>query len=125
MQGANLAGERVNGEATRQVATGGDRADSLVTDTREGMTSGTHLPEGERLQASGGVAADEWGRSVSGGERSAGARAVAREMGRVGRKGERSAARGGGEVGWIRPNQGGGDFPFSFSISISFISFFF
>jgi hypothetical protein len=107
MQGANLAGERVNGKATGRVATSGDRADSLVTGAREGLTSGACLPEGERSRAGGGVAADEWGRPVSGGGRSAGARAGAREMGHVGHEGERGAARGVGEVGWIRPSRGG------------------
>jgi hypothetical protein len=70
-----------------------------------------------------------WGWADSGGGRSAGARA---EMGRVGREGGESAARGREErgLGRIRPSRGGGDFPFSFflfliSIFISFISFFF
>jgi hypothetical protein len=86
------------------VATGGDRADSLVTGAREGLTSGARFLEGERSRVGGGVAADEWDRRVCGGGRSAGARAGAREMGR---EGERSVARGGGEVGWIRPSLGG------------------
>jgi hypothetical protein len=114
MQGANLAGERVNGKATGRVATSGDRADSLVTGAREGLTSGARLPEGERSRAGGGVAVDEWGRLVSGGGRSAGARAGAREMGHVGHEGERGATRGVGEVGWIRPSRGGGRVCFLF-----------
>jgi hypothetical protein len=43
-QGANLAGKRVNGETTGRVATGGDRADSLVTGMRKGLTSGARWP---------------------------------------------------------------------------------
>jgi hypothetical protein len=45
MQGANLAVERVNGETTGRVVTGGNRADSLVTVARKVLTSGARLPE--------------------------------------------------------------------------------
>jgi hypothetical protein len=55
------------------------------------------------------------------------ARAGAQGIGRVGREGERSAARGGGEVDWagIGPTEGRGEISFFFffisnSISISF-----
>jgi hypothetical protein len=50
----NLAGERVNGEATERAAAGGDRVDSLVTGAREGLTSGARLPERGRLRGSEG-----------------------------------------------------------------------
>jgi hypothetical protein len=107
--------------ATGRVATSGDHADSLVTGAREGLTSGARLPEGERSRVGGGVAADEWGRPVGGGGWSAGARAGAREMGRMGREGERSAVRGGGEVGWIRPSRGGEIFLFLFPFLFLFL----
>jgi hypothetical protein len=51
---ANLAGERVNGEATRRVATGGASTDSLVTDAREGLTSGARLLERGQSRGSEG-----------------------------------------------------------------------
>jgi hypothetical protein len=54
MQGTNLAGERVNGETTGQVATGSDRADSLVMGARKGLTSGARLLERGRLRGSEG-----------------------------------------------------------------------
>jgi hypothetical protein len=120
----NRAGERVNGEATGRTVASGDRADSLVTGARKGLTSGAHLLErgvageqgrawltggAELTAAEGGAQAREWG-WASWAERGRGAR----------RAGERG-------LGQIRPSRTGEDFPFSFSISISiyFISFFF
>jgi hypothetical protein len=49
----NLAGERINGEATGRVVAGGDRADSLIMGAREGLTSGVGLTEGERMRGRG------------------------------------------------------------------------
>jgi hypothetical protein len=84
------------------VATGGDRVVSLVMGARKVLTSGTRLPERERLRGSAG----------------------AREMGRLGRargrKRGRAQEREG--LGRKRPNRGGF---FFFSISISYFYFFF
>jgi hypothetical protein len=69
-------------------------------------------------------AADGWGQADSGGGRSVGARA---EMGRVGHEG--GEERGARERGGVGPDsaqpRGKRFFLFIFSISISFISFFF
>jgi hypothetical protein len=97
----NLAGERVNGEATERAVAGGDRVDSLVTGAREGLTIGTRLPERGQLRGSEGGQADGWGRPVSG----------------EGRSAMRERARG--RWAGFGPAEGG-IFPFSISISISF-----
>jgi hypothetical protein len=90
-----------------RVVAGGERADSLITG------------EGEKGLTNGAGAADGLGRAVRG-ERGA------REMGRVGREGRRSAgAWGKRELGRIRPNQGGGEIPFSFSFLLPFLFLFF
>ena len=92
------------------MATGGDRAGSLVTGARKALTGGACLPERDRERARG-VRADGWGRAGSGrGEGSAGERA-------------------GGSWAGNGPTQGGRFFLFLFyflflfSISISFIPF--
>jgi hypothetical protein len=89
-----------------------------VTDARKVLTGGARSPERDRERARGGRA-DGWGRLVSGGERHS-----AREGARPRGPGEWGRGR---ELGRKRPNQGEKVFPFSFlfSISISFIPFFF
>jgi hypothetical protein len=115
----NLAGERVNGEATERAVAGGDRVDSLVTGAREGLTIGTRLPERGQLRGSEGGQADGWGRPVSGEGRSA---MRERARGRWAAWAERgTGAWERGRKGWagFGPAEGG-IFPFSISISISF-----
>jgi hypothetical protein len=111
----NRAGERVNGEATGRTVAGGECVDSLVTGEGEkGLTGGARLPERANARGEG----QEW---LAGG---AGLTATWRERGRrrwvvLGlwagdeRAGERERGVG------LNPAQPRGDFPFSFSISIS------
>jgi hypothetical protein len=116
------------------VATSGDRADSLVTRAREGLTSGARLLEGERSRAGGVLRLTSGvGRSAGGEARRKRERARGRWAAWAAREGGGARVREGGEVGWIRPSRGG-DFPFFFFyfflyfyfyFSFSLISFFF
>jgi hypothetical protein len=127
MQGANSAGEGVNGDETRRTVAGGNRIDGLITGEREGdderdrVVSGrADAREKERARLTGGVgrsAGEGWARRVGGhaeggsrGPGGGGVRVCGREKGR--RLGPDSA-------------QPRGDFLFFFSfyflsISISF-----
>jgi hypothetical protein len=89
---------------------GGDRVDGRSQARERELTSGACLLEEERGASGRGVAADGWGRPVSGRGGVARARAGAREMGRVGRAGECGARGGGGRergLGRIQPSRGG------------------
>jgi hypothetical protein len=92
------------------VAAGGDRADRLVTGTREGLTSGARLPEGERSRVGGVLRLTSGvGRSVGEG----GARARERARGRWTAWAARErGARHAGEEKWagFGPAEGGFSF---------------
>ena len=114
-------GARVNGEETGRAVVGGERAGEGMGGTRD-LTSGPGLSAGERRERERGGAADRWGRAV---RRGAGV------AGLLGTREERWEA--GAGAAWARngPADGGGFFPFAFSVfyftfpvSI-FISFYF
>jgi hypothetical protein len=114
MQGANLAGGRVMANRRDGAVVGGDRVDSRSRAGTTVLTGGARLPEGER-----GVAADGWGRPVSG--RGGAARAWAVGPQWAVSEGGRTRARE--RVGRKRPSRGGGRvFFFSFYFLSSFSS---